>query len=98
MQGDLCPFDHGLDPVVVDDVNLSTVLPPLGKPIEIVRQHGFISFGQKKKKILKEAVVFYFLFDNDLLVKILEKVKSVCENKNNMGAVDGRVRNPSNNK
>ena len=27
MQGDLCPFDHGTDPVVVDDVNLSTVLP-----------------------------------------------------------------------
>jgi hypothetical protein len=27
MQGDLCPYDHGIDPVVVDDVNLSTVLP-----------------------------------------------------------------------
>lgn len=26
MRGDLCPFDHGSDPVVVDDVNLSNVL------------------------------------------------------------------------
>ena len=26
MRGDLCPYDHGLDPVVVDDVSLGGVL------------------------------------------------------------------------
>jgi RNA-binding protein 26 len=26
MRGDLCPYDHGTDPVVVDDVNLPNVL------------------------------------------------------------------------
>jgi len=30
MRGDMCPFDHGVDPVVVDDVALPNVLnfPP----------------------------------------------------------------------
>ena len=33
MRGDLCPYDHGLDPVVVDDVSLGGVLAfPRGKP------------------------------------------------------------------
>ena len=27
MRGDLCEFDHGIDPVVLDDVSLGTVLP-----------------------------------------------------------------------
>lgn len=27
MRGDLCPFDHGSDPVVVEDVNLPGILP-----------------------------------------------------------------------
>lgn len=32
MRGDMCPFDHGLDPVVVDDVSLGGVLTfPRGK-------------------------------------------------------------------
>lgn len=26
MRGDLCPYDHGLDPVIVEDVNLPNVL------------------------------------------------------------------------
>ena len=26
MRGDMCPYDHGLDPVVVDDVSLGGVL------------------------------------------------------------------------
>lgn len=26
MRGDLCPYDHGSDPVVVEDVNLPNVL------------------------------------------------------------------------
>ena len=36
MRGDLCPYDHGLDPVVVDDVSLGGVLAfPRGKlPIQ----------------------------------------------------------------
>ncbi|XP_074650039.1 RNA-binding protein 26-like [Tubulanus polymorphus] len=34
MRGDLCPFDHGLDPVVVEDVALPSVItiPPGGGP------------------------------------------------------------------
>ncbi|AWP01291.1 putative RNA-binding protein 26-like [Scophthalmus maximus] len=27
MRGDMCPFDHGSDPVVVEDVNLPNILP-----------------------------------------------------------------------
>ena len=27
MRGDLCPFDHGCDPVIVDDMSLPNVLP-----------------------------------------------------------------------
>ncbi|CAL8350254.1 unnamed protein product [Merluccius merluccius] len=27
MRGDMCPFDHGSDPVVVEDVNLPSILP-----------------------------------------------------------------------
>lgn len=27
MRGDMCPFDHGSDPVVVEDVNLPSMLP-----------------------------------------------------------------------
>lgn len=27
MRGDMCPFDHGSDPVVVEDVNLPNMLP-----------------------------------------------------------------------
>ena len=27
MLGDLCPFDHGSDPVVVEDVALPSVIP-----------------------------------------------------------------------
>ncbi|XP_063329970.1 RNA-binding protein 26 isoform X2 [Pelmatolapia mariae] len=33
MQGDLCPFDHGSDPVVVEDVNLPSMLPFQPPPI-----------------------------------------------------------------
>ncbi|XP_064609964.1 RNA-binding protein 26-like isoform X2 [Liolophura sinensis] len=34
MRGDLCPFDHGLDPVIVEDINIPPVLPfnPTGPP------------------------------------------------------------------
>lgn len=32
MRGDLCPFDHGSDPVVLEDVSLSQVLPYEGGP------------------------------------------------------------------
>nr|XP_033804058.1 RNA-binding protein 26 isoform X2 [Geotrypetes seraphini] len=32
MRGDLCPFDHGSDPVVVEDVNLPGILPFPGQP------------------------------------------------------------------
>ncbi len=28
MRGDMCPYDHGADPVVVDDVSLGGVLFP----------------------------------------------------------------------
>lgn len=33
MRGDLCPFDHGSDPVVVEDVNLPNMLPFQPPPI-----------------------------------------------------------------
>ncbi|XP_053722466.1 RNA-binding protein 26 isoform X2 [Synchiropus splendidus] len=33
MRGDLCPFDHGSDPVVVEDVGLPTMLPFQPPPI-----------------------------------------------------------------
>lgn len=41
VRGDLCPFDHGNDPLIVDDVNLPSmipfppppVMPPAGLPI-----------------------------------------------------------------
>ena len=39
MRGDLCPYDHGADPVVLEDVELSSMLsynrppPPVGAPI-----------------------------------------------------------------
>lgn len=33
MQGDMCPFDHGSDPVVVEDVNLPSMLPFQPPPI-----------------------------------------------------------------
>ncbi|XP_067116579.1 RNA-binding protein 26 isoform X1 [Osmerus mordax] len=32
MRGDMCPFDHGSDPVVVEDVNLPNMLPFPGPP------------------------------------------------------------------
>ena len=36
MRGDLCPYDHGMDPVVLEDVELSSMLnysrPPPGAP------------------------------------------------------------------
>ncbi|XP_061597266.1 RNA-binding protein 26 isoform X2 [Cololabis saira] len=33
MRGDMCPFDHGSDPVVVEDVNLPSMLPFQPPPI-----------------------------------------------------------------
>lgn len=33
MRGDMCPFDHGSDPVVVEDVNLPGILPFQPPPI-----------------------------------------------------------------
>lgn len=33
MRGDMCPFDHGSDPVVVEDVNLPSILPFQPPPI-----------------------------------------------------------------
>lgn len=33
MRGDMCPFDHGSDPVVVEDVNLPGMLPFQPPPI-----------------------------------------------------------------
>ncbi|XP_072320646.1 RNA-binding protein 26 isoform X2 [Eucyclogobius newberryi] len=33
MRGDMCPFDHGSDPVVVEDVNLPNILPFQPPPI-----------------------------------------------------------------
>uniref|UniRef100_A0A8C4EZS7 RNA binding motif protein 26 n=1 Tax=Dicentrarchus labrax TaxID=13489 RepID=A0A8C4EZS7_DICLA len=33
MRGDMCPFDHGSDPVVVEDVNLPNMLPFQPPPI-----------------------------------------------------------------
>ncbi|NP_001089821.1 uncharacterized protein LOC734886 [Xenopus laevis] len=32
MRGEMCPFDHGSDPVVVEDVNLSGILPFPAQP------------------------------------------------------------------
>ena len=32
MRGDMCPFDHGSDPVVVEDVNLPGMLPFPAQP------------------------------------------------------------------
>ncbi|XP_034233762.1 zinc finger protein swm isoform X2 [Thrips palmi] len=34
MRGDLCPYDHGSDPVVLEDVSLSRVLPYEGGPAQ----------------------------------------------------------------
>lgn len=34
MRGDLCPYDHGSDPVVLEDVSLSQVLPYEGGPAQ----------------------------------------------------------------
>ncbi|KAG9338010.1 hypothetical protein JZ751_027259 [Albula glossodonta] len=36
MRGDMCPFDHGSDPVVVEDVNLPSILPFQGQPLPVV--------------------------------------------------------------
>ncbi|XP_015219110.2 RNA-binding protein 26 isoform X3 [Lepisosteus oculatus] len=36
MRGDMCPFDHGSDPVVVEDVNLPGILPFQGQPPPVV--------------------------------------------------------------
>lgn len=36
MRGDMCPFDHGSDPVVVEDVNLPNMLPFQPPPIPVV--------------------------------------------------------------
>jgi len=33
MRGDMCPFDHGSDPVVVEDVSLPSMLPFQPPPI-----------------------------------------------------------------
>uniref|UniRef100_A0A8C5N8J0 C3H1-type domain-containing protein n=1 Tax=Gouania willdenowi TaxID=441366 RepID=A0A8C5N8J0_GOUWI len=33
MRGDMCPFDHGSDPVIVEDVNLPNILPFQPPPI-----------------------------------------------------------------
>uniref|UniRef100_A0A3B5KQ95 RNA binding motif protein 26 n=1 Tax=Xiphophorus couchianus TaxID=32473 RepID=A0A3B5KQ95_9TELE len=38
MRGDMCPFDHGSDPVVVEDVNLPSILPFQPPPIPGVDQ------------------------------------------------------------
>ncbi|XP_037546109.1 RNA-binding protein 26 [Nematolebias whitei] len=38
MRGDMCPFDHGSDPVVVEDVNLPSILPFQPPPIPVVDQ------------------------------------------------------------
>lgn len=31
MRGDLCPYDHGTDPVIVEDVSVPSYPPPSGK-------------------------------------------------------------------
>uniref|UniRef100_A0A8C9QUZ3 RNA binding motif protein 26 n=1 Tax=Scleropages formosus TaxID=113540 RepID=A0A8C9QUZ3_SCLFO len=36
MRGDMCPFDHGNDPVVVEDVNLPSMLPFQAQPLTLV--------------------------------------------------------------
>ncbi|XP_051567320.1 RNA-binding protein 26 isoform X2 [Myxocyprinus asiaticus] len=36
MRGDMCPFDHGSDPVVVEDVNLPSILPFQPPPLPVV--------------------------------------------------------------
>ncbi|XP_066562784.1 RNA-binding protein 26 isoform X2 [Amia ocellicauda] len=36
MRGDMCPFDHGSDPLVVEDVNLPGILPFQAQPPPIV--------------------------------------------------------------
>uniref|UniRef100_A0A8D0CKR2 RNA binding motif protein 26 n=1 Tax=Scleropages formosus TaxID=113540 RepID=A0A8D0CKR2_SCLFO len=36
MRGDMCPFDHGSDPVVVEDVNLPGILPFQAQPLPVV--------------------------------------------------------------
>uniref|UniRef100_A0A8B9RFC8 RNA binding motif protein 26 n=1 Tax=Astyanax mexicanus TaxID=7994 RepID=A0A8B9RFC8_ASTMX len=36
MRGDMCPFDHGSDPVVVEDVNLPSILPFPAPPLPVV--------------------------------------------------------------
>uniref|UniRef100_A0A3P9JHA6 RNA binding motif protein 26 n=1 Tax=Oryzias latipes TaxID=8090 RepID=A0A3P9JHA6_ORYLA len=38
MRGDMCPFDHGSDPVVVEDVNLPSMLPFQPPSIPVVDQ------------------------------------------------------------
>lgn len=46
MRGDLCPYDHGLDPVIVEDVPIPTVgipYPPPGKMSTFVISHWLIS-------------------------------------------------------
>lgn len=35
MRGDMCPFDHGSDPVVVEDVNLPSILPFPPAPLPV---------------------------------------------------------------
>ncbi|TSK42112.1 Neurobeachin-like protein 1 [Bagarius yarrelli] len=35
MRGDMCPFDHGSDPVVVEDVNLPSIIPFPPAPLAV---------------------------------------------------------------
>uniref|UniRef100_A0A8D3CB36 RNA binding motif protein 27 n=1 Tax=Scophthalmus maximus TaxID=52904 RepID=A0A8D3CB36_SCOMX len=44
VRGDLCPFDHGNDPLIVDDVNLPNMIPfpppPVMPPLGLVSSSG----------------------------------------------------------
>lgn len=43
MRGDICPYDHGNDPVIVDDVNLKNVLSFPGEILHIDGNYIFLA-------------------------------------------------------
>ena len=57
MRGDLCPYDHGLDPVVVDDVSLGGVLAfPRGEsPMQFF-------FRRQGTRLFENVALFASLF------------------------------------
>ena len=48
MLGDLCPYDHGMDPVVVEDIGIPNVLsfpPPPAGNVHLVLAYSFGMHG-----------------------------------------------------